>query len=45
MLDPRKVVTIRKSPEPVHLVANEKRDYCEILRTKLLWGREHNFGL
>ncbi|NTU45000.1 MAG: NAD(+)/NADH kinase [Chlorobiaceae bacterium] len=45
MLDPNKVVTIRKSPEPVHLVANEKRDYCEILRTKLLWGREHNFGL
>jgi len=45
MLDPLQVVTVKKSPELVHLVANEKRDYCEILRTKLLWGREHNFGL
>jgi NAD+ kinase len=44
MLDPQKVVTVKKSAELVHLVANENRDYCEILRTKLLWGREHNFG-
>ncbi|NTW68692.1 MAG: NAD(+)/NADH kinase [Chlorobiaceae bacterium] len=42
MLAPQIVVTVKKSAELVHLVANEKRDYCEILRTKLLWGREHN---
>jgi NAD+ kinase len=42
MLDPQKSVTVKKSDERVHLVANENRDYCEILRTKLLWGREHN---
>ncbi len=28
----------------INLVANENRNYSEILRTKLLWGREHNFG-
>ncbi len=42
MLNPQEIVTVRKSPEAIHLVANEKRDYCEILRSKLLWGREHN---
>ncbi|MEI6848334.1 MAG: NAD(+)/NADH kinase [Chlorobiaceae bacterium] len=44
MLVPEEVVTVKKSTELINLVANENRDYCEILRTKLLWGREHNFG-
>jgi len=44
-LDPQEVVTVQKSAELINLVANESRNYCEILRTKLLWGREHNFGL
>jgi NAD+ kinase len=43
-LDPQELVTIKKSAELINLVANESRNYCEILRTKLLWGREHNFG-
>jgi NAD+ kinase len=45
MLTPQEVVTVRKSSETINLVANENRNYFEILRTKLLWGREHNFGL
>ena len=44
MLSPEKVVTVKKSAQGINLVANENRNYCEILRTKLLWGREHNFG-
>jgi len=44
-LAPREVVIVKKSAELINLVANESRNYCEILRTKLLWGREHNFGL
>jgi NAD+ kinase len=44
MLAPQEIITVKKSSEVINLVANEKRDYCEILRTKLLWGREHNFG-
>jgi NAD+ kinase len=45
MLEPMERVTVRKSSRLINLVANEKRDYCEVLRTKLLWGREHNSGL
>lgn len=44
MLAPREIVTVKKSGETINLVANENRNYFEILRTKLLWGREHNFG-
>ena len=44
-LDPLEVVTVKKSNQVINLVANEQRSYCEILRTKLLWGREHTFGL
>ena len=44
-LAPREVVIVKKSAELINLVANESRNYCEILRTKLLWGREHNCGL
>ena len=42
MLLSQETVTVRKSDAQINLVANENRDYCEILRTKLLWGREHN---
>ncbi len=45
MLGPQELVTVRKSSDSINLVANENRDYCEILRTKLLWGREHNSGI
>ncbi len=41
MLQPQETVTVKKSNDLINLVANEDRDYCEILRTKLLWGREH----
>ena len=44
MLAPGELVTVRKSPQAINLVANEKRNYCEILRTKLLWGHEHPAG-
>jgi len=44
MLLPQETVTVKKSDTLINLVANESRDYCEILRTKLLWGREHNSG-
>ena len=44
LLAPQEVVTVRKSSETINLVANENRNYFEILRTKLLWGREHIFG-
>ena len=44
-LNPLEVVTVKKSDQVINLVANEQRSYCEILRTKLLWGREHTFGL
>ena len=44
MLAPGQSVTVRKSSKPINLVANEKRSYCEILRTKLLWGHEHPTG-
>lgn len=44
MLAPREMVTVKKSPHPVNLVANENRSYCEILRKKLLWGHEHPTG-
>ena len=42
MLAPHECITIKKSPVAINLVANEKRNYGEILRTKLLWGREHD---
>jgi NAD+ kinase len=44
MLSPGEVVTVKKSPQAITLVANENRSYCEILRSKLLWGREHTAG-
>ncbi len=44
MLNPQESITVRKSSVAINLVANESRNYSEILRTKLLWGREHNFG-
>ena len=42
MLEPLERVIVRKSSQIINLVANDNRNYCEILRTKLLWGREHN---
>ena len=45
MLMPGEVVTVKKSGEMINLVANENRNYCEILRSKLLWGREHKSGI
>lgn len=44
MLTPGEIVTVRKSPQAINLVANENRSYCEILRKKLLWGHEHPAG-
>jgi NAD+ kinase len=44
MLLPHENIVVKKSPVEINLVANESRNYSEILRTKLLWGREHNFG-
>ena len=44
MLTPQESITVKKSSVLINLVANESRNYSEILRTKLLWGREHNFG-
>jgi NAD+ kinase len=35
---------VKKSPYHINLVANEKRNYCEILRKKLLWSHEHPTG-
>jgi len=45
MLLPGEVISVKKSEEMINLVANENRNYCEILRSKLLWGREHQSGL
>ncbi len=45
MLVPGEVISVKKSEEMINLVANENRNYCEILRSKLLWGREHQSGL
>ena len=45
MLMPGEAVTVKKSGEMINLVANENRNYCEILRSKLLWGREHKSGI
>jgi len=42
MLLPQECVVVKKSPVEINLVANESRNYSEILRTKLLWGREHD---
>ncbi len=44
LLAPNEAVRVRKSPQVINLVANEKRNYCEVLRTKLLWGREQPEG-
>ena len=44
MLTSQESITVKKSSVVINLVANESRNYSEILRTKLLWGREHNFG-
>lgn len=40
MLRPGETVTVRKSEAVVNMVVNENRDYFEVLRTKLLWGRK-----
>ncbi|MBC8524267.1 MAG: NAD(+)/NADH kinase [Chlorobium phaeobacteroides] len=45
LLLPGEVISVKKSEEMINLVANENRNYCEILRSKLLWGREHKPGL
>ncbi|MCW8796926.1 MAG: NAD(+)/NADH kinase [Chlorobium sp.] len=45
MLLPGEVISVKKSEEMINLVANENRNYCEILRSKLLWGHEHKPGL
>ncbi len=44
MLSPQEIITVKKSSVIINLVANESRNYSEILRNKLLWGRENNFG-
>jgi len=44
LLAPHESITVRKSPVVINLVANNNRNYGEILRTKLLWGREHDAG-
>ncbi|NTW55227.1 MAG: NAD(+)/NADH kinase [Chlorobaculum sp.] len=44
MLRPGEEVSVKKSSQMINLVANEKRNYCEILRKKLLWGHEHPTG-
>ncbi len=44
MLLPGETITVRKSEQIINLVANENRRYCEILRSKLLWGHEHQSG-
>lgn len=41
LMRPDETITVRKSSVLINLVANESRNYSEILRTKLLWGREH----
>ncbi|ARM31667.1 NAD(+)/NADH kinase [Prosthecochloris sp. HL-130-GSB] len=45
LINPGETITVRKSKEIINLVANENRRYCEILRNKLLWGREHHSGV
>lgn len=37
-LEPGDIIRITKSPQPVNLIANVKRDYLELLKTKLGWG-------
>lgn len=44
MLTPGDIITVKKSAEVINLVANENRNYFDILRSKLLWGREHKPG-
>ena len=44
MVAPHESVIVRKSSVVINLVANETRNYSEVLRTKLLWGREHKPG-
>ena len=44
MLRPGDVITVNKSRDAINLVANENRNYWDILRSKLLWGREHKPG-
>lgn len=44
MLMPGDIITVKKSEEVINLVANENRNYFDILRSKLLWGREHKPG-
>ncbi len=41
MLKPGEIISVKKSSDMINLVANEKRNYWDILRSKLLWGREH----
>ncbi|NTW49086.1 MAG: NAD(+)/NADH kinase [Chlorobiales bacterium] len=40
-LTSRHRIFVRKAKYGVNIIANEKRNYFEVLRTKLLWGKEH----
>ena len=44
MLLPGETIIVRKSEQIINLVENKNRRYCEILRSKLLWGHEHQSG-
>jgi NAD+ kinase len=41
-LSSRHHIRIRKSPQKVLLIVNENRNYYDVLRTKLLWGKDHD---
>ncbi|MCS6988555.1 MAG: NAD(+)/NADH kinase [Chloroherpetonaceae bacterium] len=41
-LSPKTRVRVRKSDKPAILIANEKRNYYDVLRQKFLWGRDHD---
>ncbi|NTW50915.1 MAG: NAD(+)/NADH kinase [Chlorobiales bacterium] len=40
-LTSRHRIRVRKAKYGVNIIANENRNYFEVLRTKLLWGKEH----
>ncbi|MCS7013912.1 MAG: NAD(+)/NADH kinase [Chloroherpetonaceae bacterium] len=40
-LSPKHRVRIRKSEQVINLIANEKRNYYDVLRQKFLWGKEY----
>lgn len=41
-LSPKTRVRVRKSDKQAILIANEKRNYYDVLRQKFLWGRDHD---